>query len=370
MKKVIRVIYHNFYTPDGKSESVGGIQTYLRNLLPYLVELGYEVLFFQKGDLEFHKDFRGVHVVGCILDAPKYKDQVKQLLANASKGADLSNDILFFATTTDIVKNNYKKAIAIQHGITWDVEKHKNYSHKRNCLQVFLKAILAFRTIKEMDYVSHIVCVDYNFLNWYRTQVAYTDHIFDVIPNFVQIAETQEKSNEQVKIIFARRFQTYRGTRLFAPVVRRLIDEGLNIHCTFAGDGPDAAYLHEMFDGNKQVSFIKYKSDESLDIHKSMDIAVIPTIGSEGTSLSLLEAMSAQCAVICTNVGGMTNVVIDGYNGIMISPESDELYYALVRLIKDRRLRQKLAWYAYETVREGFSLEIWKKKWKDVFTKI
>lgn len=51
--------------------------------------------------------------------------------------------------------------------------------------------------------------------------------------------------------------------------------------------------------------------------------------------------MAAGCAVICTNVGGMTNIIIDGYNGLMINPDEDSLYKALDRLIEDKLLRGK-----------------------------
>ncbi|WP_420491566.1 glycosyltransferase [Neobacillus drentensis] len=52
-------------------------------------------------------------------------------------------------------------------------------------------------------------------------------------------------------------------------------------------------------------------------------------LGSEGTSLSLLEAMAAKCAEIATNVGGMTNIILDNYNGLIINPDESELYLAL-----------------------------------------
>ena len=94
-----------------------------------------------------------------------------------------------------------------------------------------------------------------------------------------------------------------------------------------------------------------------------MDIAVVPTLASEGTSLSLLEAMSAQCAVVCTNVGGMTNIVIDGYNGTMVNPDSGSLYEAIDALIVDADLRKKLADTAYKTAKEGFSFERWEASW-------
>ncbi|MGR4357642.1 glycosyltransferase [Escherichia coli] len=61
-----------------------------------------------------------------------------------------------------------------------------------------------------------------------------------------------------------------------------------------------------------------YKSEDSIHFHQQYDIAIVPSIGSEGTSLSLLEAMSAKCLVIATDIGGMTNIILDGFNGRMI----------------------------------------------------
>lgn len=118
------------------------------------------------------------------------------------------------------------------------------------------------------------------------------------------------------------------------------------------------------------MNFITYNSEKSLKIHQDKDIAVIPTIASEGTSLSLLEAMAAGCAVICTNVGGMTNIIIDGYNGLMINPDEDSLYKALDRLIEDKLLRGRLQAKAYETIKEAFSLNIWKSKWAQIIKNI
>ena len=155
-----------------------------------------------------------------------------------------------------------------------------------------------------------------------------------------------------------------------AEAVQRLLLEFPNISVTFAGEGPDEGFLHKTFHHCDQVKFIKYQSNESFDIHKDKDIAVIPTIGSEGTSLSLLEAMASRCAVICTNVGGMTNIVIDGYNGVIIGPTSDELYYALKQMILNPEQKSILADKAYDSVANGFSLIKWKEKWNKIINNV
>ena len=126
----------------------------------------------------------------------------------------------------------------------------------------------------------------------------------------------------------------------------------------------------EQLGKNRNVHFISYSPEESLTIHQCHDIAVVPTCGSEGTSLSLLEAMAAGCAVIASNVGGMTNIILDGYNGLMISPDVDELAMALLRLIDDIALRTRIAQKGRETVIESFSFEKWKTKWLQLIEEI
>lgn len=58
-----------------------------------------------------------------------------------------------------------------------------------------------------------------------------------------------------------------------------------------------------------------------------------------GTSLSLFEAMVARCAIVCTNVGGTTNIVLDGFNGFMVRPVADEIREAIEELIINQKKR-------------------------------
>ena len=118
------------------------------------------------------------------------------------------------------------------------------------------------------------------------------------------------------------------------------------------------------------VDFIKYSYEQSYDIHSKYDIAVVPTLGSEGTSLSLLEAMSAGCAVVCSNVGGMSNIVIDHYNGLMINPDSQSLYAALTELIDNPNMISILSERARDTVKSAFSYESWSNRWKEIIIKV
>ena len=225
----------------------------------------------------------------------------------------------------------------------------------------------AWETIKRVSKVDHLVCVDYNFINWFRAIAPYIIPSYTVIPNFTRIPPLQpQKNGSTINIIFARRFFPYRGTRLFTKVSERLLIKYQNIRITIAGTGPDAEYIHNELDKYDNIHFTTYESSKSLQIHEGMDIAVVPTLGSEGTSLSLLEAMASGCAVVCTNVGGMTNIVFDGYNGLIINPDEDSLYYALEQLINHPESRALLQQNAYKTTKAAFSIEKWQERWKQV----
>ena len=309
--------------------------------------------------LYFDEYIENLHVCG-VGGAKNCKGQLEYI---AKQEPDYENDILIFATDMLVVKSKFKKVIAIQHGIAFDITKLKKTGMIKNIKYALKGALRALVKHKRFSYCSDIVCVDYNFVNWYRTQVAHIDARLHVIPNFSKIPGKTEREENRISIIFARRLVEYRGTRIFTNAIKKIKRMHPDVSVTIAGEGPEKKWMQEQLQEFSGVTFTSYKPDESLSIHQKHDIAVVPTRGSEGTSLSLLEAMATGCAVIATNVGGMTNIILDGFNGLMISPDSDELADALLKLIENEELRKKLSCNARETVTEAFSYEKWRERW-------
>ncbi len=120
---------------------------------------------------------------------------------------------------------------------------------------------------------------------------------------------------------------------------------------------------------DSRVTFTRFLPDESLAVHGQHHIAVVPSLASEGTSLSLAEGTGTGCAVIASGVGGMTNMVIDGYNGRLVEPQAEALAVVLRELIIDRPLRQRLAARARDRPR-SVSLERWRARWSRVLDEI
>ena len=226
--------------------------------------------------------------------------------------------------------------------------------------------------------MPNVVCVDYNYYNWFRTLATISDESkFIVIPNYSQgqinadFLNNKLQKSKRRKIVFARRFVWYRGTKIFAEAISRILKEFTDIEVTFAGTGPLEGYLKDKFKNCRQVNFTSYKSCDSVSFHSDFDIAVVPTIFSEGTSLSLCEAMSAGCFCIATRVGGMTNIVVDNFNGRLIEPTVNGIYSTIKDTLNlDDDQFNRIVRNGYQTACQGFSKLQWQNKWTNYISLI
>ncbi len=155
-----------------------------------------------------------------------------------------------------------------------------------------------------------------------------------------------------------------------AQVAKSLLNKYQQISFTFAGEGPDESWLKAQFLDESRVTITKYHHGQVMDIHLQHDIAVVPSIASEGTSLSVAEAMACECAVVATAIGGVTNMIIDGYNGKLCMPKATELEKCIEDIILDEGKRKMISQHGYETAKSAFSKEKWETSWRKVIETI
>ena len=95
-------------------------------------------------------------------------------------------------------------------------------------------------------------------------------------------------------------------------------------------------WLRQEFLNDLRVEFTMYHPKYAVSIHRRHDIAVVPSLASEGTTFAVAEAMAAGCSVIATHVGGVTNMIVHNYNGLLVSPDAAALVAGLETLIHKR----------------------------------
>jgi glycosyltransferase involved in cell wall biosynthesis len=106
----------------------------------------------------------------------------------------------------------------------------------------------------------------------------------------------------------------------------------------------------------KHVFLAGFRTDV-IGCIKGFDLFVMSSV-TEGLGTSLLDAMACRKAIVGTRAGGIPEVVDDGRTGLVVAPRDPHaLASAIVRLLRDRTLRDEMAEAGYARVRERFTVE-------------
>ncbi|MGO5095724.1 polysaccharide pyruvyl transferase CsaB [Agathobaculum sp. LCP25S3_E8] len=124
-----------------------------------------------------------------------------------------------------------------------------------------------------------------------------------------------------------------------------------------AGEGEDEEMLKKLcaqLNVTNRVTFCGWVSPVE-PFFRAMDINLLSSV-SETFPYSILEGVCAGCATICSDVGGMPELIDTGENGY-IFPVGDykKLSEYMVRLANDAELRQTFAQALYEKASHNFS---------------
>ncbi len=109
---------------------------------------------------------------------------------------------------------------------------------------------------------------------------------------------------------------------------------------------------------DKDIVFLgKIPHGQLRNILSVMDIFLM-TSTAEGTPLVILEAMSMGIPVVATNVGGISEQIVNGETGIVVPPKDvNAISKAVVYLLENEQIRKQFGINARERAVESFSLK-------------
>ena len=111
------------------------------------------------------------------------------------------------------------------------------------------------------------------------------------------------------------------------------------------GQGPLEAEIiarHAELGLGERFSLLGYRADV-MDVLSACDVFALASLH-EGFPIAVMEAMAMGVPVVATSVGGVPDAVVDGVNGLIVTPgRPAELADALVRMCSDHALRARCA---------------------------
>jgi glycosyltransferase involved in cell wall biosynthesis len=183
-----------------------------------------------------------------------------------------------------------------------------------------------------------------------------------VLPNSLDIKEAANFNRTHpyegfVKILFFGRIVKTKGLEYIYEAMKILKERDFKFEFFMAGNGPDTEEYVSKFSKILGTAFVFngiVSGAKKTELLKESNIFLLPSLY-EGLPISLLECMSFAIVPVVTDVGSIGSVVRDGYNGIIIRKESySDIVEALIKLIKEKDLINRLGTKAQQTIFENF----------------
>lgn len=198
--------------------------------------------------------------------------------------------------------------------------------------------------------------------DWWGSR--YPDKTYDVFRNGVDTNEfyTDPKSPRPIDVLYVGRLLDYKG-----------IDDILHsvepdARVVIAGSGPYADSIRQIIAdrGLKNAELIIGPSNsERNDLYANSKIFACPSRGTiEGVLTTMLEAAASGCTILTARGSGMTDLIADGQNGLLVEPGNiDQMTKGIADLLDDEQKRIALATNVQNDVIESWS---WTAKGKEL----
>ena len=239
--------------------------------------------------------------------------------------------------------------------------------------------------IKAYGLANRIICVDTRIRDYIHQNAGVGKEHMAIIPNAVNTIEFQPANEARIMVLreslgfpkaskillCPRRLVPKNGVEFAIKAMRTISRTYNDALLLIAGDGPQRAYLQGLVKENGLENNVKFLGGVA---HKSMpsyyqcsNIVVIPSVPSQGveeaTSLSMLEGMACAKPVIVTNIGGLKETVVDGYNGHMVEAgDGESIANATIHILEERERSEVIAMNALAFVRRDHSHTVHARK--------
>jgi glycosyltransferase involved in cell wall biosynthesis len=153
---------------------------------------------------------------------------------------------------------------------------------------------------------------------------------------------------------------------------KEVYDQYDDVTLLMIGEGPlkqeTEALVKELGIGDRLI-LDNFRQDVP-NVLAGIDIYCLPSLW-EGLPIGMLEAMAMKKCIVATRVDGSKEILKDMENGLLIEPQQPQmLAEALLKVIKNKELRDSTASNAFQTIQNEFTAVAMTKKVEELYFKV
>lgn len=168
------------------------------------------------------------------------------------------------------------------------------------------------------------------------------------------------------------RLSSVKGQKFLIEAMRDIISKIQDAQCLIVGSGDEESDLKELaasLNIEDRVYFVPSDPDTGKFL-QIMDVFVFPSI-KEGLGIALLEAMAAGLPCVASRVGGISDIITNESDGMLVEAcDARAITGAVLLLLKDPVFRNQMGNRAGALVAEKFSLSSMADKTMILYRKI
>lgn len=175
-----------------------------------------------------------------------------------------------------------------------------------------------------------------------------------------RVVVRQQPDHGPLRIITVARLHPCKGHEVVLEALGRCRDRGVEFIYTIVGEGDHRPTIERKIAGlnldDKVVMAGALDSDGVAETLAQQDLFVLPSVGiGEAAPVSVMEAMAAGLAIVCSRIGDTEDMVRDGLDGFLTEKgDSVGVASAIERLASDRSLLNRIGDSARKRAFERF----------------
>lgn len=167
------------------------------------------------------------------------------------------------------------------------------------------------------------------------------------------IAENLEKSAMTTfNVLYIGQLVEHKGVDYLIRAFKNI--KGDDYRLTIAGTGTEEAHLKFLARSDKRILFAGFVSGDQKAKHfQEASVTVLPSIWYDNSPVSIYESFQYGVPIIGSAIGGIPELVIDGYNGLTVTPRNEgHLEKAIRRVHDESELQKQFREHALESLKK------------------
>ena len=223
-------------------------------------------------------------------------------------------------------------------------------------------------------YFKYIVAVSEDIRSNFIKQYRISESKIVVIHNGIEMCHDISSSKEKEEFVIgsAGRLFPIKDYTLMVQIAKEVLSRTDKVRFELAGEGPEQdkilRLIQEYNIGNRFI--LRGFIDDVETFYHGLDIYINTSVH-EGFPMSLLEAMACGLPIVAPNVGGIKEMIDDGYQGFLIEGRSPKAYSdKCMELIRNKQTIQTMGAASREKIRKYYSMDSMADKYCQLYKNV